>query len=175
MLPVIKSRGKTYEIDRVLIMDKKKTRLILSPEETLLFNMTAKQFPKSELKMPYGKRRIVLTVSHIRTKMDISKDEVPQITLNVMITGILEESPPKVLEQDWQGIEKKLGERFSKEVERLLYKIRDTRTDPYGFGLHYLATYFGDEEDYERWQSVYPNAKFKVVTRVKISGPGVVR
>ncbi|GAA4837376.1 hypothetical protein GCM10023310_13610 [Paenibacillus vulneris] len=174
-LPIIRGKESTYEIDRVLIMGKRRPHLILDPEETMLFNMTAKQFPKSELKMPYGKKRIVLTVNQIRSKINVSKDDIPKVTLNVMITGILEESPPFVLEKDWQGIERKLGERFSRQVERLLYKIRDSGTDPYGFGLHYLAAYFGDEQDYKHWESVYPQVKFKVNTRVKISGPGVVR
>ncbi|WP_027092058.1 Ger(x)C family spore germination protein [Cohnella thermotolerans] len=175
VLPVVKSKDQTYEIDRLLLMDKKKARLILNPEETLLFNMTANQTPKSELKMPYGERRIVLTVNHTQTKMNISRDEIPKITLNVMVSGLLEESPSEVLEKDWQGIERKLAQQFSNEVEDLLYKIRDTGVDPYGFGLHYMSTYFGGDKAYKHWQSVYPQVRFKVVTRVKITGPGVIR
>ncbi|UQZ81239.1 hypothetical protein SK3146_00395 [Paenibacillus konkukensis] len=175
VLPVIRSNGDTYAIDRALFMDKKRMRLILTPEETLLYNMTANQYSKSELKMPYGNKRIVLTVNQARTKVKISRDDVPQVRMDVQVSGILEESPPNVLERDWEGIERKLGQRFSREVEKLLYKIRDAEVDPYGFGLRYLSTYFGDQNDYKHWQSVYPDVQFKVTTRVKILGPGVVR
>ncbi|CAM3739445.1 Ger(x)C family spore germination C-terminal domain-containing protein [Cohnella lubricantis] len=175
VLPVIRSLDKTYQIDRVLLMDKARMRLILNPDETQLYNMTANEAGKSEVKMPYRDGRIVLTVNQIRTHTDIAIGEVPLVTLKVYMSGILEESPPEALENDWNGIERQLGKRFSSEVEDLLYKIRDAGVDPYGFGLHYLATTFGNKQDFAHWKSVYPEVRFKVVTHVKITGPGVVR
>lgn len=175
VLPVIKSLNNTYQIDRVLLMSKAKTRLILEPDGTQLYNMTANDTGKSEVKMPYGDGRIVLTVNQIRSHAAISNGDIPQVTLKIRMSGILEESPPEALERDWNGIERQLGKRFSSDVEDLLYKIRDARVDPYGFGLHYLATYFGNQKDFARWESVYPQVRFKVVTQVKITGPGVVR
>ncbi|MBB6733534.1 Ger(x)C family spore germination protein [Cohnella zeiphila] len=177
VLPIIRTAESTYIVDRVLLLDKNNMRLALDPAETQLYNMTANRIDKSELVMPARGRdgRIVMTVSQIRTKIRISHAEVPQITMTVKLRGMLEESPPNQLGENWKEIERQLGQQFSDRMEALLEKIRDAGVDPYGFGLHYLATYFGGKEDFKHWQSVYPNVKFKVVAEVKVTGPGVVR
>lgn len=175
VLPVIRPKEKTYEVDRVLLMDKKKSRLILTPEETQLYNMTANKATKSEMKMSRGADRVVLTVNYVRSKIDVGQGDIPLVTMKVKIRGLLEESPPDLLEKDWHGLERELGKHFSGQVEELLYKIRDAGVDPYGFGLHYLASYFGGKKDYERWVEAYSKVRFKVVTEVKITGAGVVR
>ena len=59
-------------------------------------------------------------------------------------------------------------------IEALLYKIRDAKVDPYGFGLHYLGQHFGNEKDWAYWQSVYPEVNFEVETHVKIESTGLV-
>jgi Ger(x)C family germination protein len=177
VLPVVRAVNNAYVVDRVMLLDKTNSRMILTPEETQLYNMTANRVDKSELVLHgHGPGdRIVMTVSQIRTKVRISRDEVPQVTMRVKIRGMLEESPPKQLEQKWKEIERRLGEKFTDRMEELLDKIRDARVDPYGFGLHYLATYFGSQKDYKHWQSVYPEVKFKVIAEFKVTGPGIVR
>ncbi len=175
VLPVVRAKEKTYEVDQALLMDKKKMRLILSPEETQLYNMTANKATKSELKLSHGQDRVVLTVNYIRSKIDIGRGDIPLVTMKVKIRGLLEESPTNLLEKDWRGLERELGKQFSSQMEDLLYKIRDAGVDPYGFGLHYLASYLGGKKEYKRWVEAYPKIRFKVVTDVKIVGSGVIR
>lgn len=176
VLPIIRTQEKTYVIDRVMLLDKKKPRLTLTPGETQLYKMISSHSGKSELVLPLEDgKRVVMTVSDIKAKVHIKRDSVPVITVKIRMGGTLEESPPNLLEKDWHGLERRMADRYSKQMEQLLIKIRDAGVDPLGFGLKYLSTYFGKEKDYKWWQSVYPEAKFNVVTDVRVRGPGVIR
>jgi len=176
ILPVIKAQGRTYVIDQAVVLHKKGTGLLLTPKETQLYKMTTSRSAKAEVVLPLDEQaRAVLTVSQLRTMIRIDRGTVPTVRMKVRVSGILEESPPGLLERDWHGLERRMEESLSGQLEDLLIKIRNSGTDPYGFGLKYLSQYFGKEKDYKYWQSVYPEVKFKVESDIHIKGPGVIR
>ncbi|THF83759.1 Ger(x)C family spore germination protein [Cohnella fermenti] len=176
ILPIIRAHNRTYVIDKSVVANKQGQRLFLSAEETQLFKMTSADSSKSELVLPMEDgTRVVMYVSQIRTKVRISAGDAPTVRLKIKVSGVLEESAPELLEKDWHGLEQRMGQRFSKQVEELLVKLRDADADPYGFGLRYLAQHFGKDKEFKAWEASYPEAKFQVSTDVRITGPGVIR
>jgi spore germination protein KC len=175
-LPIIRRDidSNSYRLDRVAFLDKKKLRLCLDPGETQLFNISAKKYEKSFIAVPYQNTRIVLALSQVRTRTDISRSDIPQVTFHIRATGFLEESPPNFLNGDIAKIESLLQKELNNQLQDLLYKIRDNGVDPYGFGLHYLATYFGGSKDWEHWKKAYPSVSFRIKSRIVIDKPGLI-
>jgi spore germination protein KC len=176
-MPIIRkdTDRNSYRLDKVAFLDKKKLRLILNPEETQLFNISAKHFDKSVIAVPFQNTRIVMALSQVKTKTRISNATIPEVTFRIRVTGFLEESPPNFLNGDVQKIQNHMQTDLNSQIEDLLYKIRDAGVDPYGFGLHYLATYFGRSKEWEQWKEAYPAVKFNVQSQIVINKPGLIR
>ena len=51
--------------------------------------------------------------------------------------------------------------------------MQKANIDPIGFGLHYRGRHF-EKDDWEMWQRLYPNIKFKVNVDINISDTGLV-
>jgi hypothetical protein len=175
-LPIIqRDRDRnSYRVDRVAFTDKKKLRLSLNPDETQLFNISARRFDKSIIAVPFQGTRIVLALSQVKTHINISRGEIPNVVFHISAKGFLEESPPNFLNGDVSKIESQLQTEFNGQLQDLLYKIRNSGVDPYGFGLHYLAKYFGKAEDWNRWKNAYPQITFRVKSRIVIDKAGLV-
>jgi spore germination protein KC len=176
-LPIIRRDidNNSYRVDKVAFLDKKKLRLSLNPEETQLFNISAKHFHNSVIAIPFQTTRIVLGLSQVKTRTRISKSVIPEITFQIRVTGFLEESPSNFMGGDLQKIQSHMQTVLNSQLEDLLYKIRDAGVDPYGFGLHYLATYFGRSKEWEHWKKAYPAVKFHVQSRIVIAKKGLLR
>ncbi|MFC4306108.1 Ger(x)C family spore germination protein [Cohnella boryungensis] len=176
-LPIIRRDldGNSYHVDKVAFMDKRKLRLSLTPEETQLFNISAKRFDKSFIAIPYQGTRIVLALTQVKVLIQVSEADNPQVTLRIRASGFLEEGPPNLLKGNASMIESHLQKEFGGQLEDLLYKIRNNGVDPYGFGIRYLAQHFGQAKEWEKWKKAYPQASFRVVTRIVINKAGLVK
>ncbi|BFT69452.1 hypothetical protein PAENIP36_08940 [Paenibacillus sp. P36] len=174
-LPIVSFDGDSYVVEKLALLDKMKEKLVLNPKETKLYNMTANEFSRSGIPINYEGKRLAFYVSRVSSHVTISKDEIPIVSLNLKIKGMIEESPIKVKDANSLQIQKMLEKNVNKTAEDLLYKIRDANVDPYGFGLHYLSQYFGKEKDWEHWQNVYSQIKFDVKTQIIIESTGLVR
>lgn len=175
VLPVASVFQDAYKIDRAALLDKSKARLFLTPEETLLFNITAFGTNNAIVTLPKKPLNVVMSTTRTVARVDMSGGADPVAIVNVRVEGFLEQSPPHLLEMDWPGLERKMGKHFSDETERLLYKIRDAGLDPYGFGLHYLADRRNAKTSLEKWKQLYPSIRFDVRTNVSIQGTGLIR
>ncbi|TFE30658.1 Ger(x)C family spore germination protein [Cohnella luojiensis] len=175
-LPIIRTDKdrNSYRVDRVAFTDKEKLRLCLDPEESQLFNISARRYDKAAIAMPYQGTRIVFALSQVITRVSITRDDVPTVTFHIRASGFLEESPPNFMEGDIPKIESRLQAEVNNRLVDLLNKIRGAEVDPYGFGLHYLATYFGNTKDWEHWKKVYPEVVFRVQSRIVIEKVGLV-
>ncbi|QJD81748.1 Ger(x)C family spore germination protein [Cohnella herbarum] len=176
-LPIIRRDidNNSYRIDRVAFLDKQKLRLCLEPQEAQLFNISAKHFEKSFIAVPYQGTRIVLALSKIKSHVNISNSEAPVVNYYIRASGFLEDSPQYLLEGNAPNIENLLQTEFNSQLEDLLYKIRDAGVDPYGFGLHYLAQYFGRSKEWEYWKKAYPTVSFRVHSRIVIDKSGLIK
>jgi len=176
-LPVIRRDpdGNSYQVFNVAFLDKKKLRLTLTPEETQLFNISAKQFHKSAIAVPYEETRIVLALTQVRTRIQVSDGDIPEVTMSIRATGFLEEGPERLLPGNLPKIEKHLEAELTDQLQRLLYKIRDSGVDPYGFGLRYLAQHFGKTKEWNKWKQAYPRIRFRVVSDISLDKTRLVR
>jgi len=174
-LPIVGFDGDSYVAERLVLLNKKKEILTLDPEETKLFNLSANKFSRSGIAADYKGRRLALFISRLSRDISIEKGEVPIVHLRLKVTGMVEESTASLMSNNLAKAESILEQSVNKQLEALLVKIRDADVDPYGFGLRYLAQYFGSEQDYEYWRNVYPRVQFQVDTRVVIESTGLVR
>lgn len=169
--PIISFDGDSYVVEHLALMNKTNQRIVLNPPETQLYNMSANEFSKSGITITYNGEPLAFYVARVSRHISISNADIPVIKLKLNLTGIVEQG---TLGLDIHKVQPQLEQHVNQTVEALLYKIRDAKVDPYGFGLHYLGQYFGKEKDWEHWQSVYPEVKFVVETHVKIESTGLV-
>ncbi|WP_116187911.1 Ger(x)C family spore germination C-terminal domain-containing protein [Paenibacillus taihuensis] len=167
--------GDSYVVQRLSLLDKKHEKLTLSPPETKLYNLTANAFERSGIPIDYKGKRLAFYVSRASKKVSITKGSVPTVNLKVKVSGIVEQSPVTLTPSSLIEVQHLLEENVNQNTEKLLKKIRDANVDPYGFGLHYLAQYFGDDVDWSYWKRVYPQVRFNVTTKVNIESTGLIR
>ncbi|TBL74581.1 Ger(x)C family spore germination protein [Paenibacillus thalictri] len=174
-LPVISFDGDSYVVEHLRLLNKNQGLLTLDPKETQLYNLSANAFARSGVGIRYKGKQLAFYISHASRTVSISKGDAPTVHLKLKLAGLIEQSPVTLMNQFLPDVQKKLEDHVNQTTEQLLYKIRDAGVDPYGFGLHYLAQYFGSEEDWRHWQTVYPDLKFEVETHIKIENTGLIR
>ncbi len=69
----------------------------------------------------------------------------------------------------------KRQQELNEQMERLLYKIRDSGVDPYGFGLRYLARSFGQTKEWDAWKQAYPHVGFRVDSKIVIDKASLIK
>jgi len=175
-LPVIKRNQTTYMISKVAFLDKQRTKLTLSNEETQMYNQLSTKFQKSSILAMYKGKPIVAVLSGIRRSYRIEvRDGKPIIRMKVRLRCILEQAPRGLYNEGWGPIEKAFEDQYSARAEAMFEKIKRAGVDPFGFGLRYRATHTGSDATWSRWVKLYPNAQFEVRTSVKIDGTGLIK
>ncbi|CAN7230249.1 Ger(x)C family spore germination protein [Paenibacillus sp. LjRoot153] len=169
--PIISFDGDSYVVEQLALLNKINQSIVLNPQETQLYNMSANDFSKSGITITYNGEPLAFYVARVSKHISVSKADIPVVKLKLNLTGIVEQG---ALGLDIHKVQPQLEQHVNQTVEELLYKIRDAKVDPYGFGLHYLGQHFGKEKDWAYWQSVYPEVKFEVETHVKIESTGLV-
>lgn len=169
--PIISYDGDSYVVEHLALFNKINQRLVLTPPETQLYNMSANEFSKSGIAITFDGKPLAFYVARVSRHVSITKADPPIVKLKLNLSGMVEQG---ILSLDIHQVKPQLEAHVNKTLEELLYKIRDAKVDPYGFGLHYLGQYFGKKADWEYWKSVYPEVRFEVETEVKIESTGLV-
>ncbi|WP_187274193.1 Ger(x)C family spore germination protein [Paenibacillus sp. N3.4] len=177
-LPIIQPQKNSYTIDQVAILDKNKVIAILTPDQTRVLNELARQFHKIEIHTEQGQDTFELAINHYKMtyKLEHLKDnEEPQINVHISMDGMAEEATLSIFDQNWIELQK-LAEKQSKDrALEVLHILQKNKVDPIGFGLRYRAMGYVSENDWERWQSHYPDIQINVKVNVKILGSGVIK
>ncbi|EKN70753.1 Ger(x)C family germination protein [Neobacillus bataviensis LMG 21833] len=175
MLPIIKAKKELLEINTVGLFNKSQMKLTLEPEETKMLNFLRKREEKSANKITKGKTTVIIDTHKVKTKYKIitPKGSTPYIKVNVSMEGTLEEATRRVPNTKLSVYEKAAEKSLNKEIEELLVKIQKANLDPIGFGLRYRSRHF-NKDDWEQWQRIYPQIKFKVQTKVQIEDTGLI-
>jgi spore germination protein KC len=180
VLPVIEAQGKEqFLIDTIVLLDKQKIRLVLSPDETRLFNLLT----RSDLRTNFpamvdgGEYQYYTESSSSSYKILIPKEGEPVIRYNIKINGIVEESSTHdiITHNLLLKISDAGAQVLDQKVEALLNKIRDSGLDPFGWGLHYGARHWNNDTEMEEWNNLYPRLKFQVAASVRVKYSGMVR
>ncbi len=171
-LPVIRTTGNGYEVDRLALLDKNKVRTILTPEETQLFNQLDQQYVNSIIKTKLDGRPVILTVTNISSRYSVSSSGILKMKVN--IGGSIEEAPTNLFKLDWNALQEMFEHDLEKDAIALFQKIQKAGVDPFGFGLRYRATHLSSKS-FQEWESMYPTLKFEVQAKVKIQGTGLIK
>lgn len=180
ILPIIEAQGKEqFLIDKIALLDKQKIRLVLSPNETRLFNLLTRHdlrtnFPAT---VDGGQYQYYTESSSSSYRILISKEGEPVIRYKIKIKGIVEENSTQeiITHNLLLKISDAGAEALDQEVEALLIKIRDSGLDPFGWGLHYGARHWNNSMEMEDWGKLYPRLKFQVVAAVGVKYSGMIR
>ncbi|QSF44828.1 Ger(x)C family spore germination protein [Paenibacillus tianjinensis] len=180
ILPIIEAQGKEqFLINQIALLDKQKIRLVLSPKETRLFNLLTRSnlrtnFPAT---VDDGKYQYYTESSSSSYRIITTKEGEPAIRYKIKIKGILEESSTQeiVTHSLLQQISDAGAEALNQEVEALLYKVRDSGLDPFGWGIHYGARHWNNSTELKEWERLYPRLKFQVEAAVGVKYSGMIR
>ncbi|MFC4102775.1 Ger(x)C family spore germination protein [Paenibacillus xanthanilyticus] len=179
VLPLIRKAPKEedYYISRIALLDKSKMVMLLTPQESQLYNQIANRFDKSTIRATIDEENVVLAANAVSSRYKIisGQDGNHKLRLKMKISGLFEEAPIGIYEKDWHKLEQNLGEQMEAQIKRMLIKIQKAGIDPFGFGLKYRATHAGNDQTWKNWQKIYPELEFDVKVNVHVEGTGLSR
>ncbi len=180
VMPVVEIMGNNIlNINRVALMDKKKVKMILSPDDTRLFNLLDLRNLSTNLGITENGNLLEINTDRTRAKYKIRKDKAGHeaIDYTIRITAILEEKedPQQFTPEDLKRVEDKFNKHLSQEIKDMLVKVQKTGLDPLGFGLRYGGTHWNNNTEMEEWADMYPQIKFNVNVKVTIKSTGYKR
>ena len=123
--------------------------------------------------------KIYLTIDNIRSKSKIKLIDKQNLKFKVEIkldSRLLEMTEPLDLSKPAtvKLLEKKMNKAMEKQVEDLLYHLRELDIDPIGFGNEYEVHYRGQQISKEKWRELYKKAEFDVQVKNRIEKTGVI-
>ncbi|HLO12917.1 MAG TPA: Ger(x)C family spore germination protein [Pseudoneobacillus sp.] len=123
--------------------------------------------------------KIYLTIDNIRSKSKIKLIDKQNLKFKVEIkldSRLLEMTEPLDLAKPTtvKLLEKKLNRAMEKQVEDLLYHLRELDIDPIGFGNEYEVHYRGQQISKEKWRELYKKAEFDVQVKNRIEKTGII-
>lgn len=175
LLPIIEVKRNLFEIDKVGLLDKKGLKLQFNPKETMILNFFLNEEPKTALKVENGDQSFVIDVQGVKTNYKLMTDnqKQPYIKVDIKLQGRIEEALFSVNNKDLRQYEKMANTFTKKQVHDVLVKLQKSKVDPIGFGLRYRSRHF-EKDDWETWERLYPEIKFKVNADVQIKDTGLV-
>jgi len=180
IMPVVEASGEQILIiNKVALLDKKKVKVIMTPDETRLFNLLATRNLSTNFGTKIDGQLFEVNTDRTRARYDIVTDKPGEETIDykIRITAILEEKEdPRQLEpRDLDAIDAQLSKEIGQNVKKMLEKIQKTGLDPLGFGLRYGGTHWNNQTEMQDWQAIYARAKFNVSVKVNIKSTGFKR
>ncbi|NOU83621.1 Ger(x)C family spore germination protein [Paenibacillus sp. LMG 31459] len=180
ILPIIEAQGEEqFLIDKIALLDKKKIKLVLTPDETRLFNLLSRSNLRTNFPahLGGGMYQYYTESSSSSYRIVTQQEDNPYIRYNIKIRAILEENSTE--DMVTHHMLKEIGEsgaaELSKAVTALLIKIRDSGMDPMGWGLHYGARHWNNDTEMAVWESLYPRLKFQVKADVDVKYSGMIK
>lgn len=174
-LPILEAKKNYIEENTVGLFTKKKLALTLTPEETKMLNYLLNMEVKSAIKVRQGKASFLIDTEKVKTSFNVHADNAkkPVIDVKIKAIGRVEEALFQLSNRDLQKYNKLAEKTLEKEVQSLLIKLQKANVDPIGFGLQYRARHF-QNNDWEKWQQLYPHVSFHVNSKVEIEDTGLI-
>lgn len=156
----------------------------LNPEETQAFGLLTNQMkagrmtfdfstdiagPKYSLRVVRGKTEIKVLV----------REGQPYFLVHTAVRGILSEivsarHSTKLTPQFLQGLEEKMATEIETRLSTTIKKLQQFNSDPIDFGEQFRVQHH-DLWKRSDWKKIFPQARFRVLVKVKIFGEGVTR
>lgn len=176
ILPIVEAKKDIFEIKSVGLLDKSHMKIRLTPDETKLLNFLMNREKKSAVIAQKGEVKYVVNTEKVKTSYKIitPKGKQPYIKVNYSVTGTIEETNRRITNEELAGYEREAEREGAKKVKAVLEKIQKAGIDPIGFGLRYRSRHFNNN-DWDEWQHIYPQVKFVVNSRMKITDTGLLQ
>jgi spore germination protein len=196
VLPILKMQGGDVVISGVGLF--KEDRLVDELKQSQLFflKILVDKYKAGTLELGFKKEdlqdimlkglvqtplynNIYLTIDNIRSKSKIKLIDKQNLKFKVEIkldSRLLEMTEPLNLAKPAtvKLLEKKMSKAMEKQVEELLYHLRELDIDPIGFGNEYEVHYRGQQISKEKWRELYKQAEFDVQVENRIEKTGVI-
>ncbi|MBS4201983.1 Ger(x)C family spore germination protein [Bacillus sp. FJAT-49732] len=178
ILPLIKAnRDKTKLIvNKSIIAPKSNNNIMLSSNETKMYNLLANKTKKLEIIV--SKKKIAFTMavdsSKVKYKIITAPNTQPVIKMEIKMRGIIEESNKSLSPTSLNKYNKLVNQKTKKDVLQLLNKLQKENLDPIGFGLRYKATRLHNRDTFAEWKSLYPDVRFDVTVKANIKSTGTI-
>ncbi|MCI3919512.1 Ger(x)C family spore germination protein [Paenibacillus sp. TRM 82003] len=176
VLPIIEEmkKEKLMNINTSYVVGNQGTKLELNPKETALISLLLNRTSRATLTGGSEGKTFAVTADDIGMKYELSSGERPKASFRGTVTGILEGASAESDFSKLLDYERALEQSLEADVVELLRKLRDASVDPIGFGLHYRATSFRNETEWERWKQLYPKLDFSAEIDVKLETTGTI-
>lgn len=177
ILPVMEAREQDQmTVNKTVIFNKSKQKLILSPEETKILNGFYIGPGRVEIAVNQDDKQFYVSADSVKSNFKITgiASGQPKIVIDVRITGVIEEAHSPLNESELKLYEKLSEKSVKDNTMGLLKKLQKAGVDPLGFGLRYRAMTGGTESSWKQWQSLYPDIGFEVNSKVKIRSTGTI-
>ncbi len=174
-LPVIKVYGDEFVIKQAAVLDKKRVKLVLSPEETAILNALVHNPRQLEVSTRTAKANYTMLVKKFNRSFSFDRKDARKLLVKISMQGIAEQSKKPLFYADWSKYEQETGKVTRQQFLRVLRKLQTNGLDPVGFGLMYRATHYNGEKDWKTWQELYPRLVFDVNVQTEMSGTGLIK
>ncbi|WP_058301399.1 Ger(x)C family spore germination protein [Gorillibacterium timonense] len=175
-MPIVRPSQGTYLVDQVALLATSKIELILTPEETRFLNQLTRQRMVREYSFHHGDESYSLEIKRMRYNYKLLRTpqgklrHVAKIKASVML-----QHTNSYRTQEWGRLEKLTQDHMAADYLKLMEKIRDSGTDPLGFGLRYRATHHDADRDWTQWRALYPAMDFSVQVDCTMRGTGIIK
>lgn len=179
-LPILEHKGDEIVTERLALFDKKGMKLELVPEEVSLFRLITKK-PKVfhyELNGQNENEHVVTQFRNTKVRYNLKEDtQPPKIRYNVRLSGVVEEAGKEsvTVSTDASAYASEEAREIQRKLVMLLEKMQNAGLDPLGFGLNYLSKHWNPNENWEAWQTLYPQLKFDADVRVQLRSDGSLK
>ncbi|MEK8132030.1 Ger(x)C family spore germination protein [Paenibacillus filicis] len=178
ILPIIESSsdGKLFRVNQAAVFDKNRQKLVLSAEETRMYNILSNRAERAESQVSTRKNRFYVDIDVARTRYRFGQADAPkpQIIVEMDLEGTIEEAQTPLSSEKLDLYRKDAEASIRKEALHLLKLLQKEGLDPLGLGLMYRGRSFSPQ-DWSNWQAIYPVVDFDVRVHVTLQGTGSLR
>ncbi|WP_309119519.1 Ger(x)C family spore germination C-terminal domain-containing protein [Paenibacillus sp.] len=174
VVPIVEPYKKQFDIQKAYIVTRSGIKTALNPQETGLYSMLLNRAERATLSVQRGTDSFSVTADEIKLDHELRTGAKPTVTVKGTVLGTVEVASETVEPSELGKFESALEQRMNEDIISLLKKLQEDDVDPFGFGLHYRATHYNNDTEWEDWRKIYPKLTFESEIRVVLETPGVV-
>ncbi|WP_166241917.1 Ger(x)C family spore germination protein [Paenibacillus turpanensis] len=179
LLPVLTAMEEASQqaVRQTVVFNKEEKQVWLNAEESEMLNLIMGATEKGTWGIEKEGLHFLFSAERMTASYKITRkaDGRPVIVINGKIRGIVEEMKGGEETHDANKLKKIITERLNKDISKLLYKLRDQRVDPIGFGLRYRSRNFTNKTEWENWHKLYSEIEFETKVKVELEGVGLIK
>jgi spore germination protein len=172
-LPLLKKEKDLVEITGLAVFKDQNMMEVVTADEMFYFKLINDKFSRGTVKTEIDSDEVIVRNIRSKHKMELSGRNPWEFTVHITVNGTIQEYTGKFMgPKEVEKVQKALEKQIEEESLKLMTRLQENKVDPFGFG-HFAKTRTRGF-DFKKWESEYPNAKFKVKANVIIKEVGIV-